>query len=69
MMDIRRGKYKELEYELCDSKGKKHKVKGGYVICDNGYHKWVTMMEPSKRPADIPDQVWSKMVESIRKDV
>ena len=44
-------------------------MNGAYNLCDNGYHKWSTMMEPSKRPADQDDYNWTEMLESLRKDV
>ena len=58
-----------LKYELYDKNGKLYSAKGAYNLCDNGYHKWSTMMEPSKRPADDDDYNWTEMLESLTKDV
>ncbi|MBC7747882.1 MAG: hypothetical protein H7Z76_04760, partial [Methylotenera sp.] len=44
-------------------------MKGAYTINDNGYLQWSTMMEPSKVSASINEKMWSKMCESLRKDV
>lgn len=69
MMAMKKGMYDESKYELYDKDGKLYSAKGAYNLCDNGYHKWSTMMEPSKRPADDDDYNWTEMLESLRKDV
>jgi Plant transposon protein len=56
-------------YELCNDEGILHTVEVAYNLCDNGYHKWSTMMEPSKHPNGIDDRNWTEMLESLRKDV
>jgi len=43
--------------------------KGLWVLVDNGYLAWPTTMLPYMQPMLLSQQVWSKMVESMRKDV
>jgi hypothetical protein len=49
-------------------------MNGCFHINDNGYHKWGTSMEPShhftgSEEEQRNEQVWSTMLESLRKDV
>lgn len=69
MMAMKNGMYDENKYNVYDDEGRTITVNGAYNLCDNGYHKWSTMMEPSKRPADQDDYNWTEMLESLRKDV
>ena len=69
MVAMKKGLYDENTYDVYDDEGKITTVNGAYNLCDNGYHKWSTMMEPSKRPADQDDYNWTEMLESLRKDV
>lgn len=69
MVALRNGCYAENTYDIYDADGNVLTVAGCYAICDNGYHKWPTMMEPTKRPRDDDDYNWSEMNESLRKDV
>ena len=68
-MDLKAGKYAHFEQEVFDAKGEKKLLKGAYMINDNGYHKWSTMMEPSKTSKSDNELSWSEMLESLRKDV
>ena len=69
MMAMKNGMYEKNTYEIYNEEGKIITVSGAYNLCDNGYHKWSTMMEPSKRPVDQDDYNWTEMLESLRKDV
>ena len=69
MMAMKNGLYVANTYQLYNDEGILYTVEGAYNLCDNGYHKWSTMMEPSKRPADVDDYNWTEMLESLRKDV
>lgn len=69
MMEMRNGKYSSYCYELYDKDGNLYKNYGGYSLCDNGYHKWSTLMNPSKLASDNDEFNWSEMLESLRKDV
>jgi hypothetical protein len=45
------------------------KVRGGYMISDGGYHKWRCLQCPLKHPATEPELLYSKRLESVRKDI
>jgi len=47
----------------------KKKYKGLWVLVNNGYLAWPTTMPPYTQAMLGSQQVWSKMVESMRKDV
>ena len=68
-MAMKNGLYDENSCQIYDDEGILYTVKGAHNLCDNGYHKWSTMMGPSKRPADENDYNWTEMLESLRKDV
>ena len=46
-------------------------MKGCYVICDGGYHRWRQTMSPFKNglASDVAGWRWNKWLESNRKDV
>ena len=69
MLDIRDGRYADYTYEVYNDEGRKYTMRGAYVLCDNGYLSWTTMMEPSKVSASVEESNWSEMCESLRKDV
>ena len=43
--------------------------KGCWLLCDNGYQKWPTMIAPMKEAVLFTEIRWSKWLESVRKDV
>ena len=45
------------------------KYKGVYLLVDNGYHKWVSLIPPMKVASKRSDVRWSMWVESLRKVV
>ena len=61
--------YKDVSYEVYDLDGIPHEVRGLVFICDNGYHKWRCLQNPSKVPLGDVERKWSKMIESLRKDI
>jgi hypothetical protein len=62
--------HNDIEYELFSRDGQsKHKIKGAYLLCDGGYHKWRTMQCPVKLASDPDTVTWSRWVESVRKDI
>jgi hypothetical protein len=69
MVSLRKGLYGKYCYELYDKNGVLYKTYGAYALCDNGYHHWPTMMNPSKDAQDEDDYNWSEMLESLQKDV
>ena len=44
-------------------------IKGLYFICDGGYHKWRCMQCPVKNTSAHDLRIWSKWLESVRKDI
>ncbi|CAM9864889.1 unnamed protein product, partial [Pylaiella littoralis] len=40
--------YTERTYNLYDADGATRQEKGCYLLVDNGYHKWNTLMAPTK---------------------
>ncbi|CAB1104922.1 unnamed protein product [Ectocarpus sp. CCAP 1310/34] len=61
--------YTEQKYKLYAQDGQQFEEKGCYLLVDNGYHKWRTLIPPSKCPIDRGDLIFSKRLESARKDV
>ena len=61
--------YSDVEYELLDEEGVPKPQKGAYLIVDGGYHKWKCMQCPMKHTSKMKEALWSKWVESVRKDV
>ncbi|CAJ1955827.1 unnamed protein product [Cylindrotheca closterium] len=53
-----------------DSDGNEHEEEGLHLICDGGYHQWKILMCPFKCQQDgTAVMIWSKWIESLRKDV
>ena len=64
--------YNNIEFELlerCNSGVRARKYKGGWIIVDNGYLPWSTMVPPFKSYVSWPEFRFSKWLESMRKDV
>lgn len=61
--------YKDVTFDLLDEEGMSHQQKGLYLIVDGGYHKWRCMQCPMKHTSKMKEALWSKWVESVRKDV
>ena len=62
-------KMADVEYTLRDADGKEVKMKGPYLICDGGYHRWRIFQCPVKFSSNLNILRWSKRLESARKDV
>jgi hypothetical protein len=70
MQDIHaRGKYRDVQYPLYDADGGVRVVKGPWVVCDNGYNKFRCLQHPEKCPNTQNLLKFSRMLESMRKDV
>lgn len=68
--DIHEGRlYQNENFELLDVDGVPRLQKGLYLIVDGGYHKWRCLQCPMKHTSKIKEALWSKWVESVRKDV
>ncbi|CAN0110840.1 unnamed protein product [Ectocarpus sp. 6 AP-2014] len=61
--------YTEKTFDVYNEDGTTTTLKGCYVLVDNGYHKWQILIEPSKYPLSENDLLFSKRLESVRKDV
>ena len=66
---LREGYYAGFEYTTLDASGRPSQCSTPYLICDNGYHKWVHLMCPLKTTTKEYLALWSKRLESLRKDV
>jgi hypothetical protein len=49
-------------------KFRKRILKGLYLICDGGYHKWRVMQCPNKHTSEESAVLFSQRLESVRKD-
>ena len=61
--------YSEVKFRVYKENGEYEEVVGLYIIVDGGYHKWRCLQCPLKFTPDEWERVWSKFVESVRKDV
>ncbi|CAN0370454.1 unnamed protein product, partial [Ectocarpus fasciculatus] len=61
--------YTEKTFDVYNEDGTTTTLKGCYLLVDNGYHKWQILMEPTKYPLSENDLLFSKRLESVRKDV
>ena len=61
--------YQNKTFELLDEEGVPRLQTGLYLIVDGGYHKWRCLQCPMKHTSKIKEALWSKWIESVRKDV
>ena len=66
---LRSGSYNRFEYHTFNLDGERTRQTTPYLICDCGYHRWVQLMCPFKTTSKKMLALWSKRLESIRKDV
>lgn len=59
----------QFDFDLFGSDGTVHRHKGAWYLCDGGFHKWRCLQCPVKMSPDVDTSVWSKWIESMRKDV
>jgi len=70
LVDVRTGKYDGLvEYELFDSQGGTMMFTRPYLICDGGYTKEIFLITGEPLWSEPARRRWTKMLESLRKDV
>ena len=70
MIKIKNGFYKDYKVNIYSKDGNLEVLEGIHTINDNGYKDCIYMMEPTKGGSSKPEErAWSKMVESLRKDV
>ena len=61
--------YDGFTYTVYDSDGVPSTMKIPYLICDGGYHKWLQLMCGFKTTSKEYLSLFSKLLESLRKDV
>ena len=66
---LRSGSHDHFEYHTFNLDGERTHQTTPYLICDCGYHRWVQLMCPFKTTSKKMLALWSKRLESIRKDV
>jgi hypothetical protein len=59
----------EYQFKLFRKDGSSVVFRSLYLITDNGYHHWRCMIPPMTVTTDHDEMIWSKHLESIRKDV
>ena len=66
---LRSGKFDKFKYKLRTKDGQFITRYGPHLICDNGYHAWLQLMQASKHTAQQHMVLWSTNLEGCRKDV
>ena len=64
-----RNRYGDVIFEIVDSNGKIIKVKGAYVITDDGYENISIFINPQILNSSRKCIAWSEFIEAVRKDV
>lgn len=62
-------RFVEYEFDLLGPDGNPVRHRGLYLITDNGYHCWRELIPPMRVTTSEDEIKWSKLVESVRKDV
>jgi hypothetical protein len=68
-LHLRRGKFRDVEYELIDKNGTIRSYKGGWLVVDGGYLKLSVFIDPQHRRFHPNEIMFSEWLESVRKDV
>ena len=63
------GDFNNFSFELDRRDDEPISINGAYVLVDNGYVNWSTIIPPMKNPTKISEAIYSKWLESLRKDV
>jgi hypothetical protein len=66
---LRSPPFSQLQYQLMNADGTVTTHSGVYLLCDNGYPLDPLFMAPTKCPVTDKDILFSKRIESVRKDV
>jgi hypothetical protein len=61
--------YGNVQFEVQVSATETKKIRGLYLICDGGYHKWRCMQCPFPEGRTDDERAWSQELMSLRKDV
>ena len=60
-------KYQDVTFTLHKRNGEDSILKGAWILCDGGYHRWRCMQCPNRDGSSPPERRWSKWAESPRK--
>ncbi len=61
--------YADVTFLVTKEDGSEETVTGPYLLVDNGYHHWRCLQNPEKFSLDVPTILFSKHLESVRKDI
>jgi hypothetical protein len=61
--------YTKFEWTMNVDEHTTREVKGVFLLCDGGYHKWAQMICPLKHTSKLGHTLWSCQLESVRKDI
>lgn len=61
--------YTKFEWTMNVDENTTRVVKGVFLLCDGGYHKWAQMVCPLKHTSKLGHTLWSCQLESVRKDI
>ena len=68
--EVKRGaKYVDHEFQLMRRDGTWTTHRGGWLLCDGGYHRWRCMQCPTRHSSDADEIRFSRHIESVRKDI
>ena len=60
-------KYQDVTFTLHKRNGEDSILKGAWILCDGGYHRWRCMQCPNRDGSSLAERRWSKWAESLRK--
>ena len=60
-------KFQDVPYTLYNEDGVETIMKGAWILCDGGYHRWRCMQCPNRDGSSEPEKRWSKWAEFLRK--
>ena len=58
--------FSNARFTLVDEHGNSHEHVGGWILCDNGYHKWETMQMPPSHATSQDEVIFREVLESAR---
>jgi hypothetical protein len=61
--------YTQFEWKMNVDELNTKIVKGVFLLCDGGYHKWAQLICPLKHTSRLGHTLWSCQLESVRKDI
>ena len=61
--------YTQFVWKMEVDEQRSQDVKGVFLLCDGGYHKWSQLICPLRHTSRLPHTLWSCQLESVRKDI